>query len=193
MEAVKEAALNIQGDSKVPHCRPQEVGWIMSCHDWAVAVSWSLVRNAQQSAPEHCQRAAALEAVGMFCITLLSTSTLQIKKIEEVPPHCLLFVFEGHSVLHYHTILAMMYSDTAYVALAVYCVVLCFPFCWITIWCGNCMEPQIITAVETVLGKTHFLLFLWQLSAAFFFAPFCFFLLLFFTPLLCVSLRSLCS
>ncbi len=125
-----------------------------------------------------------------------------IKRIGEIP----------HTV--FLTFFVVCFQEPAYAALSqnfdcdvsryfsvhVYVFVCCgsvlwccvFHLCWMTIWCGNCMEPQIITAVEPVRGKTHFSLFSLSALCCLLFAPFCFSPVVF-TLLLCVSLRSLCS
>lgn len=140
------------------------------------------------------------QATGMSCTTLLTTSDPQSKRIGEIthtvflsffvvcfqgPAYAALSQKFGCDVFRY-------FSVSVYIFVCCGSVLWCFPFCWITIWCGNCMEPQIITAVAPVKGETHFSLFSLSARCCLLFAPFCFSPVVF-TLLLCVSLRSLCS
>lgn len=133
------------------------------------------------------------QVTGMSYTTLLTTSALQRKRIREIP-HTAFFLlwgvcFEGlayallaqrfgFDVFRYFTVsvcFCMLWQCT---------VVLCFPFCWITIGCDNCVEPQIITQFSCLFFLSAFCCLL--------FAPFCYSHVVF-TLLLCVSLGSLCS
>lgn len=113
---------------------------------------------------------------------------------EQIKLLLFLFVFLGlFSKASLCSIVAICLDTLLLVSMLWQCIVVwCLPFCWITLWSGNWIEPQIITAVEMLEWRHIFLCFLCQLFAAFFLRHFVFPPDVF-TLFLCASLRSLCS
>lgn len=160
--------------------------------EWLSAGAWSEMLNSQHESTVRGQLILKLQWWPASHCSLYQASTSRRLKKSHI---LFLFVFESHSVLHYHKMLAMMCPDAVYVVVwcGMYCGVLCFPFCWITIWCGNCHGATDNNSCEDCLRRNTFPLFLWQLYLPSFFCTILFFPPVVFTLLLCVSLRNLCS